>query len=110
MPSSATAIVEVPAPIEEAFGFLANIENAAAWWPFVVGSVSHVRALRRRADVRRLRKRAATVLPHALRSLSLARLLPCCLALLVARMLTRALLLPHLACSPTVPPRLALSS
>lgn len=57
MPSVSVAVVEVPAPIEEAHGFLANLENAAAWWPLVVGSVNQpVRALPRRAGVRQLRK------------------------------------------------------
>jgi hypothetical protein len=71
MPSVSVAVVEVPAPIEAACSFLANLENAAAWWPLVVGSVNQpVRALRRACAG--CTPRAATVLPHLLRTFSLA--------------------------------------
>ena len=83
MPSSATAIVEVPAPVEEAFAFLGNLENAAAWWPYVVGSVSHVRAPRRRAGARRLCEPSASVPSRAINAHSLARSLSYLLTLQV---------------------------
>ena len=44
MPSSTFTTIDVRAPIEDAWSFLANLENAASWWPFVVGSAIHVRA------------------------------------------------------------------
>jgi hypothetical protein len=44
MPTVAHAALDVPVPISEAWPFLANLENAAAWHPFVVGSATHVRA------------------------------------------------------------------
>jgi hypothetical protein len=62
MPTVAHAALDVPVPIGEAWPFLSNLENAAAWHPFVVGSATHVRAPARARSCLLLRARCAQAL------------------------------------------------
>lgn len=58
MPSLASATVDVPAPLPEAWAVLSNLENAAAWHPGVAGAAAHVRAPHAAAE--------ESILPHRL--------------------------------------------